>query len=57
MKVKVICLPYIFQVLYGSCFTRLRYQVSVFRTIGPLALFLLCKSILYTKPVVGNNTI
>ena len=36
MKVKVISLPYIFQVLYVSCFTRPRYQVSVYRTIGPL---------------------
>ena len=33
MKVKVISLPYIFQVLY---FTRPRHQVSVYRTIGPL---------------------
>ena len=29
-------LPYIFQVLYVLCFTRPRYQVSVYRTIGPL---------------------
>ena len=36
MKVKVIPLPYIFQVLYVLCFTRPRYQVSVYRTIGPL---------------------
>ena len=36
MKVKVISLPYIFQVLYVLCFTRPRYQVSVHRTIGPL---------------------
>ena len=36
MKVKVISLPYIFQVLYVLCFTRPRYQVSVCRTIGPL---------------------
>ena len=36
MKVKVTSLPYIFQVLYVSCFTRPRYQVSVYRTIGPL---------------------
>ena len=36
MKVKVISLPYIFQVLYVLCFTRPRYQVSVYRTIGPL---------------------
>ena len=33
LKVKVISLPYIFQVL---CFTRPRNQVSVYRTIGPL---------------------
>ena len=36
MKVKVISLPYIFQVLYVLCFTRPRYQVSVYRTIGLL---------------------
>ena len=35
-KVKVISLPYIFQILYVLCFTRPRYQVSVYRTIGPL---------------------
>ena len=29
-------LPYIFQVMYVLCFTRPRYQVSVYRTIGPL---------------------
>ena len=29
-------LPYIFQVLNVLCFTRPRYQVSVYRTIGPL---------------------
>ena len=34
--VKVISLPYIFQLLYVLCFTRPRYQVSVYRTIGPL---------------------
>ena len=39
LKVKVISLPYIFQVLYVLCFTRPRYQVSVYRTIGPLVLF------------------
>ena len=32
----VISLPYIFQALYVLCFTRPRYQVSVYRTIGPL---------------------
>ena len=36
MKVKVISLPYIFQVLYILCFSRPKYQVSVYRTIGPL---------------------
>ena len=36
MKVKVISLPNIFQVMYALCFTRPRYQVSVYRTIGPL---------------------
>ena len=36
LKVKVISLPYIFQVLYVLCFTLPRYQVSVYRTIGPL---------------------
>ena len=35
LKVKVILLQYIFQVLYVLCFTRPRYQVSVYRTIGP----------------------
>ena len=36
LKVKVISLPYIFQVLYVLCFTRPRCQMSVNRTIGPL---------------------
>ena len=40
LKVKVISLPYIFQVLYVLCFTRPRYQVSVYRTIGPLVLIM-----------------
>ena len=31
-------LPYIFQVLYVLCFTRPRYQVSVYRTISPLVM-------------------
>ena len=39
MKVKVISLPYVFQVLYVLCFTRPRYQVRVYRTIGPLVGF------------------
>ena len=36
LKVKVISLPYIFQVLYVLCFTRPRNQVSVFRIIDAL---------------------
>ena len=32
----LVSLPYIFQVLYVLCFTRPRYQVSVYRTTGPL---------------------
>ena len=36
LKVKVISLPYIFQVLYVLCFTGPRYQVSIYRTIGHL---------------------
>ena len=39
MKVKVISLPYIFQVLYVLYFTRSRYQVSVYRTNGPLVVY------------------
>ena len=39
LKVKAISLPYIFQVMYVLCFTRPRYQVSVYRTIGPLISF------------------
>ena len=31
-------LPFIFQIMYVLCFTRPRYQVSVYRTIGPLVL-------------------
>ena len=31
---------YIFQVLYVLCFTMPRYQVSVYRTIGPLVIAL-----------------
>ena len=37
--VNVISLPYIFQVLYVLCFTRPRYHVSVYRTIGPLVYY------------------
>ena len=47
LKVKVISLPYIFQVLYVLCFTRPRYQVSVYRTIGPLVVLAYAKSSTY----------
>ena len=40
--VKICSLPYIFQVLYVLCVTRPRYQVSVYRTIGPLVKKCLC---------------
>ena len=40
LKVTVISLQYIFQVLYVLCFNRPRYQVSVYRTIGPLVVYL-----------------
>ena len=46
MKVKVISLPYCFQVLYVLYFTRPRHQVSVYRTIGPLV-------IVWTEDVFG----
>ena len=36
LKVKVISLPYIYQVLYVLCISRPRYQVSVYMTIAPL---------------------
>ena len=38
LEVKAISLAYIFQVIYVLCFTRPIYQVSVYRTIGPLVL-------------------
>ena len=55
MKVKVISLPYIFQVLYVLCFTRPRYQVSVYRTIGPLVLIEVKKSKMSSKIGVLEN--
>ena len=54
MKVNVISLPYIFQVLYVSCFTRPRCQVSVYRTIGPLVYFIV-QFILYNY--ADDNTL
>ena len=45
--VKVVSLPYIFQVLYVLCFTWTRYQVSVYRTIGPLVLIFAPKDTLW----------
>ena len=56
LKVKVISLPYIFQVLYVLCFTRPRYQVSVYRTIGPLVLVLvsLAYRLKFVKIIFGS---
>ena len=42
-------LPYIFQVMYVLCFTRPRYQVSVYRTIGPLVFIIIMVQVL-----IGN---
>ena len=52
LKVKVISLPYIFQVLYVLCFTRPRYQVSVYRTNGPLVLLVFIA--MQLKPVINT---
>ena len=55
LKVKVISLPYIFQVMYVLCCTRPRYQVSVYRTIGPLVLVFICE-IKGADQLRGNRT-
>ena len=47
-------LPYIFQVLYVLCFTRPRYQVSVYRTIGPLFMLKFSRS-LYLGKNLSNS--
>ena len=57
MKVKVMSSPYILQVLYVLCFTRPRYQVSVYRTIGPLLLFFSLKVCDIKKPGLSNAPI
>ena len=49
IKIMKVCdewryLSYIFQVLYVLCFTRPRYQVSVYRTIGPLVWLFLSRA-------------
>ena len=51
----VISFPYIFQILYVLCFTRPRYQVSVYRTIGPLVISLYLKA--FNKSLVQINTV
>ena len=48
-------LPYIFQVLYVLCFTRPRYQVSVYRTIGPLVISMYLK--VYIQNLVKNGQV
>ena len=50
IEINVISLPYIFQVLYVLCFTRPRYQVSVYRTIGSLVII-----IIRVSPKNSNN--
>ena len=56
LKVKVISLPYIFHVLYVLCFTGPRYQVSVYRTIGPLVIHVVqtLKHLLYSLYLVHS---
>ena len=55
LKVKVISLAYILQVLYYLCFTRPRYQVSVYRTIGPIVYFVdaLCDLVYAVEAMYG----
>ena len=54
MKVKVISLPYVFQVLFVLYFTRPGYQVSVYRTIGPLVSVCQCLLVLRLNVPVNN---
>ena len=53
--VKVISLPYIFHVLYVLCFNRPRYQVSVYRTIGPLVYQFDYYIVLYESKLLAGN--
>ena len=48
-------LTIIFQVLYVLCFTRPRYQVSVYRTIGPLVSF--CSRIVLLSTLCGPSRV
>ena len=57
MKVKVISLPNVFLVLYVLCFTRPRYQVSVYRTIGPLVLISLALFVYPNTLSYQNQTV
>ena len=52
LKVKVISLPYMFQDLYVLYFTGPRYQVSVYRTIGPLVYSYFCSTSRHRSRVV-----
>ena len=52
MKVKAISLPYIFKVMHVLCLNRPRYQVSVFRTIGPLVYILLTQSLFRDRKLI-----
>ena len=44
-----------FQVLYVLCFTRPRYQVSVYRTIGPLVLSFFFQAFMQGKLKLTGN--
>ena len=47
-----------FKVLYVLCFTWPRYQVSIYRTIGPLFFFFsLMLSLLHKDPTIKNLSI
>ena len=48
-------LPYIFQVLYVLCFARPRYQMSVYRTIGPLVCANYDPGLTLTYFMAGSN--
>ena len=57
MKVKVISLPYISLVLYVLFFTRPRYKVSVYRTIGPLVFIVAFENQIHIVSVVYPSLI
>ena len=46
-----------FPVFYVLCFTRPRYQVSVYRTIGPLFFFVFVESFAYAKFMFSHDVV